>query len=271
MGSDHDMTSWKERIREAAQRDAERRKALSEAGRTSEASASNGDPLAAVKREAAIAAHEKAQADAMEEHLLTCGVGALESERLRKGLSGTWEACRTAREWWATPGSLVLLMMGATGTGKTLAAAERIAAIRMGYVDSELGNVWCWPSTLSERGLYVLAGDLATNSYYDVEAQKQKMRLLGAKLLVVDELGTEVMSAPWLALLDNVVDGRMRQKRRTILLSNLDAATFKGRYGERIAGRIRREGMAVSLGAVTLAKPRPPPEDVRAKAGGGES
>lgn len=222
---------------------------------------------------ARVAAHRQAQQEARAEHLISCGVGRLDVERLAAGLSAEWEACRVARTWWRTPEPL-LLLLGAPGTGKTLAASELVAACRLGYQDPELGDVWCWPSTVSERGHVVLSGELATSSYYGQDAEKQRHRLIGYRLLVIDELGTEVQSPPWQSLLDTLVNQRMRAKRKTVLLSNLDEDAFCARYGARVSRRIRDEGLAVSLGPVTMTRPRPlpPPRDGRAAAvGEGES
>lgn len=226
---------------------------------------SEGEAARALLRERALVAHRKDQDDVMEQHLLSCGVQRQEVAHLVQGLRPEWEACRVAREWWPSPSS-ILLLLGATGTGKTLAAAELIAQCRFGYVHPDFGETWAWPSTLSERGLFVLAGDLATTSYYGVDAEKQRSRLLGCRLLVIDELGTEVASAPWQSLLDTIVNQRMRAQRKTVLLSNLDKAGFKARYDDRITRRVRDEGQVVSLGSVTLTRT---PRDGRADAAGG--
>ena len=47
------------------------------------------------------------------------------------------------------------------------------------------------------------------------------------------------MGACALARFDSLVDARYAGQRRTIVTTNLDSESFKGRYGERVADRIR--------------------------------
>jgi DNA replication protein DnaC len=247
MISEGQPTPLRERVRQAAE--AARRRAEEE----------RGNPGLAAQRKAqreALAASEKAAHEArqwarMGEALEDCGLQAGEVAALRRGLSGDWEALREVRAWLKGP-EAHLLLLGAPGTGKTLAGAEAVASCRFWYMHPDWGRTWAWPEALGDCGLYVLSGDVATLSYYGKDTETWRRKLCGCRLLVVDELGTEVMSAGWQSLLDTIFNQRHRAQRKTLLLSNLDAADFKARYGARLARRVREEGRAVSLGAVTL-------------------
>lgn len=180
------------------------------------------------------------------EHLKAHGVGEREVGVLRAGPDFSVRALAEVREWLKGPLSH-LALVGECGTGKTVAGAWAVAQQRFWYQDSELGLCWAWPSTLSESGLMVLAGEAARVSYYGDEAEKLRRRLIRCRLLVLDELGVEVMSSGWFSLLNDVLNQRHRAERRTLLLANLTWAAFSERYGERVADRLREAGKVVSL------------------------
>lgn len=203
-------------------------------------------------QKAARAEHEAAKWAHAEDALTAYGLERKEVRRWRAGLSADWEALRAVRAWLKEPEVTHLLLIGATGTGKTLAGVEAVIDCRFWYEHPDFGRTWAWPDTIGTSGLFVLSGDVATLSYYGQDTAKWREKLCGCRLLVLDELGTEVMSAGWLSLLDTVINQRHRAGRKTLLLTNLDPATFKARYGERVARRVNEEGRALSLGAATL-------------------
>lgn len=240
--------SLMQRVREAAQ---EARRRAEAAARDPEEARRQKDAQEAA-RAAALAAYEDDQWAHAEEALTAYGLKRKEVRRWRAGLSEDWEALRAVRAWLKEPEVTHLLLIGATGTGKTLAGVEAVVSCRFWYAHPDFGRTWAWPDTIGTSGLFVLSGDVATLSYYGQDTAKWREKLCGCRLLVLDELGTEVMSAGWLSLLDTVINQRHRAGRKTLLLTNLDPATFKARYGERVARRVNEEGRALSLGAVTL-------------------
>lgn len=210
---------------------------------------------------AAQADHEAAQAAALPAHLERCGLGARDAAKVALGLSDSWgwveaergrvQALQSARDWWRGDKPL-LFLFGAPGTGKTLAAGALLAELRLEYHHPDWGLTWCWPSTVSEMGLFVLARELSTSPLFGSVADRLRERLCRCRLLVLDELGTEVMTEPWQSLCDTVVVRRHAAGLRTVLLSNVSGKDFTRRYGSRISRRIREDGQAVSLGAQTL-------------------
>jgi DNA replication protein DnaC len=148
---------------------------------------------------------------------------------------------KAARDFWASDKAF-LLFCGATGEGKTIAAVSLMAECRFPFHHPDFGATWCWPTTLSHRPRYELAGTLAQASHYGEAADDGRRRAITCKLLVIDELGAEVMTEPWLSRLEHIIDQRYRAKRRTVLVSNLNKKGFKDRYGARIARRIRDDG-----------------------------
>lgn len=217
-------------------------------------------------REAGRAEHEKRQAEEMDAFLERCGVEERERDLLMAGpLSPTWgqvqardeggkpvgqpfSAVTEARAFWRSPAETFLLFVGERGTGKTVAAAELCTYCRFGYQHPDLGAVWCWPHAISDAPLFRVASRLARMPTFGTEAEREKAQLRSCRLLVVDELGTELMTDPWLSLLQELVNDRYRAKRRTVLVANLTKRDFAKRYGSRVARRVEEAGRIVDLG-----------------------
>jgi DNA replication protein DnaC len=198
------------------------------------------------------AEHEaKCASDALA-HLVACGVGEKDAQRVLAGLDASWEAVKQARAFYTQKEKLLLLLYGQTGTGKTFAAIELITLLRFGFIHPEFGNTWVWPSAITRRGRYVTADYLAGRSAFGEDVRKENERLRAYRLLVIDECGREVMTPAWASCFEALVSDRHRAGLKTVLLSNCEAAVFKQQYGERIARRIREDGTAVNLGAKTL-------------------
>lgn len=202
--------------------------------------------------------HEQEQAAARGPYLTSCGVGDRERDLLLEGLSADaskWPCVKLVREWWKNPRQCLLLQYGASGTGKTAAACEPFLELHLTYDHPDFGKTRAYPAVPSQRPKYVVAGDLATGSSFGERAERTFNALTRYRYLVIDELGMEVMTAPWLSLLERIVVERHRYKRKTALLGNCDLDTFKKRYGEtdkaegRIMRRVRTDGLMINAGA----------------------
>lgn len=127
-------------------------------------------------------------------------------------------------------GAELLVLSGAAGSGKTAAS--------------------CWWLMQSPRGVrdprFTTAARLARLSKFDSEAMGEVLR---AGRLVIDDLAVEYSDEKgfFLSLLDEIVNERYAEKLPTLITTNIDAATFKARCGERIADRVREAGRFVSL------------------------
>jgi DNA replication protein DnaC len=123
---------------------------------------------------------------------------------------------------WLRSESWCLVMSGDPGCGKTVAAA---------YACAHLGGC-----------AWISAAELMRMSMYDSGAWTQ---LATCKLLVVDDLGSEFVDGPgsMLARLDGVLDDRYRREKKTLITTNLSPSSFKQRYKERIADRVRDGGL----------------------------
>lgn len=168
--------------------------------------------------------------DAREAKVRAAMVAALEiPPRLLALVTGRLDST-PAMEALADP-HLLTCLSGNPGNGKTVAAAS-----------------WLYGRSV---GLFVKAAAMARWERYD---QRQMARLLGARALVLDDLGTEYADAKgnFAALFDELLDYRYDHGLPLVVTTNLDAEAFKERYGERIADRIREVGRFVSLGNESL-------------------
>lgn len=188
----------------------------------------------AERRQREGAALRKAQRQAVAQ----LGIPEKHMELLRSGLGRETHTMRVLAE----PAVLTVLS-GTPGCGKTVAAAAWL----WDWVHDE--NSWKpdedQPQLLG-RGLFVSAAKLSRWHRYEDAAMD---KLLLATRLVVDDLGVEYLDdkGNYMALLDEVIHERHANGRATVMTTNLGAPEFRGRYGERIADRIREDGRFVSI------------------------
>ena len=131
-----------------------------------------------------------------------------------------------------------LVLTGSCGTGKTHLAcaianhliAEHASAVVYATVPElsrEVRDTYRRDSQRNEKG--VIAD------------------LMAPELLIIDEVGAHKCSDHELQLIFDVVDGRYRQLRSTILISNLTTAELQDLLGERVMERFRECGTVVAF------------------------
>ena len=142
---------------------------------------------------------------------------------IEAGLRDT--TARAAVSAWDRDQRCFLVLAGAKGSGKTVAACEAIYAA---------------------YGRFAPVADLVRAGQYNTEALDE---LASAGLLVLDDLGTEYVDAKgfFLASLDWLVNARYSNEKATIITTNLPAKAFAERYGERVADRLREAGQYVEI------------------------
>ena len=125
-----------------------------------------------------------------------------------------------------------LFLTGAPGLGKTFLSA-------------------CIARTVSESGFSVVY-DTAAHVFEQFEAQKFSReedeeisadveRVLQCDLLILDDLGTEMVTAFVQSALYRIVNTRLMEKKSTILNTNLTPGELGRRYSPQIASRIEGE------------------------------
>lgn len=147
--------------------------------------------------------------------------------RVEAGLEDT-ESTAVFEEWEAAPKSWCLLIMGGVGCGKSTAAGNH--AFRQALLGGSLPR-------------WVRAVEASRLSGFGADALARFDAWRECSLLVIDDMGTEMLTPTWQQALDDILDYRYQHSLRTVLPTNLTAVEFKARYGARISDRIREEGM----------------------------
>lgn len=132
--------------------------------------------------------------------------------------------------------STTTVLSGGTGCGKTVAAAG-----------------WLFHAARDSRtrGVWVTGARIAR---WDRYSNREMDKLLLPPRLVVDDLGGEFLDdrGSFMALLEELINERYACERPTVLTTNLNAAAFKARYGERVADRIRDDGKFVVIASGSM-------------------
>lgn len=121
-----------------------------------------------------------------------------------------------------------VLFFGGTGLGKT-------------HLSTAIAK------TVIEKGYYVIY-ETATNIFSDFESDRFRDRYAGEEpvskkymecdLLIIDDLGTEVVTNFTVSCLYNLVNTRLNKKLPSILSTNLNSAEIRKLYNDRITSRL---------------------------------
>lgn len=171
------------------------------------------------------------------------GIPAKEAMLVMKGLYDT-EILTFTKDWLSAAHSdardapNMLVLAGPKGVGKTLAAAWA-----MFHADPALPFGQRWKTENAPRFRHI--NDLTEIIARKGEAETDRAERSGAKntkCLVVDDVGAEYSTEPFLAFFDAVMNARYGSMGLTILTTNLTAEQFATRYGPRLYDRIRGRG-----------------------------
>lgn len=117
-----------------------------------------------------------------------------------------------------------LLFIGKTGLGKThLSLAVVSGVIEKGYL----------PIYGSAENLF----SSIENEKFSGEGKGTYDSILNCDLLVIDDLGTEMVTAFTKSALYNIVNTRLLSRKPTVINTNLSMREIQNLYGERIASR----------------------------------
>lgn len=139
------------------------------------------------------------------------------------GALDTTSAVEAVASWQA--GDLFLVLAGPAGTGKTTAAAN-----------------WLWRRRHVEGALFIRAAEVRRLNWFDSDAVA---RVLGAPLLVCDDLGAELSGSDWPAKVDELISRRDADESGTIVTTNLVPDQLRATLGARAMDRITGRGRIV--------------------------
>ena len=129
-----------------------------------------------------------------------------------------------------TPDSKNVLFLGGVGVGKThLSLAIANVVINRGY------------SVVFGTSQNIVS-DLQSEEFNDGrEQQYYKRAVFNCDLLVIDDLGTEVLNPSRVAILYNIINSRLLSKLPTIITTNFTLDELEEKYDQRIYSRITGE------------------------------
>lgn len=151
----------------------------------------------------------------------------------RENMEMVREICGSyARSFSAGSGNL--LFTGAPGLGKTFLSA-------------------CIARVVSERGFSVVydtaahifqhfeSGKFGRENPYDGDPEREINRYLNCDLLIMDDLGTEMLTSFVQATVYRLVNERLLSRKSTLLSTNLSVPELGRRYGEAVLSRLQGE------------------------------
>jgi len=124
-----------------------------------------------------------------------------------------------------------LILAGGPGRMKTTLA---VAVLRQLLETDDRGSGYMVPMASLLDNLYTM------RSLYKEEAARYEDRIRKCDILVIDDLGAENATAPWvLAKVDSIITERYNRMLPVIITTNLSQQDLQGTYGGRIIDRLR--------------------------------
>lgn len=160
-----------------------------------------------------------------EEYTPSLGISA------RENMDWVYNTCRKYAENFG-PESGSLLLSGAPGLGKThlsAAIAREVSGDGWSVVYDTAGHIF---QQFETQKFGREEGD---------EASADVDRVMNCDLLILDDLGTEMTTAFVQSALYQIINGRLMEKKATILNTNLKVEDISRRYSPQIASRIEGE------------------------------
>lgn len=178
----------------------------------------------------------------------TVGLGSALAEGFRRQRAGTLDMSHARshlqREEVITP-QRVRSVLGMDW--ETFQANEKIqpgvcaAQVRAAFAAEQPWDFELCPVSFTFWG----AGERARRQIFGKEAEADIERARSCDILVLDDLGAEIINekAPWLAIVNEIVNARYEHSLVTVLTTNKKLKEFSGRYGERVADRFIEAGV----------------------------
>lgn len=148
----------------------------------------------------------------------------------RENMDRIKRTCRRFAEQFGQKGGN-LLLTGAPGLGKT----HLSAAIAREVSDEGYSVVYDTAGQVFQRF------EAQKFGREDGQADTDVDRVLSCDLLILDDLGTEMTTSFVQSALYQIVNGRLLEKRSTIISTNLKPTELERRYSSQIASRIEGE------------------------------
>ncbi len=151
----------------------------------------------------------------------------------RESMKQVFDGCRKFAQNFPDV-SANLFLRGGTGLGKTFLSAC------IARVVAEKGYSVCYDTAAS--ALEAFERQKFSRSPEDSEAASVRVqRMLSCDLMILDDLGTEMVTPMSLSALYTLINSRLNSGQRTVISSNCDDAELERRYTPQICSRIHGE------------------------------
>ncbi len=127
-----------------------------------------------------------------------------------------------------------LLFTGAPGLGKTFLSA----CIAREVSDHGFSVVYDTAAHIFQQ---FESGKFGRENPYEEDPDREINRYLNCDLLIMDDLGTEMLTSFVQSTVYRIVNDRLLSRRRTVLSTNLTVEEIARRYGEAVRSRIEGE------------------------------
>ena len=146
---------------------------------------------------------------------------------IRTVMAKNFDICfQYARNFGTESGNL--LLSGNTGLGKTfLSACIAREVATKGF------------SVAYESAVHLFSNMERAKFENDAQAREKVQRYTDCDLLIIDDLGTEIVGQFTLTALYTIINDRILRQKATIISTNLDIDTIKSRYNLQITSRLR--------------------------------
>ncbi len=157
----------------------------------------------------------------------------LYDESARPKMERVFQVCRTFAQTFR-PGTMNLLLQGGTGLGKTYLSAC-IARVVAGA-----GYAVAYETAASALDAFECAKFQRSSTDGEAAAQRVE-QYLGCDLMILDDLGTEMITAYSTSALYTLINTRLTRKKATIISTNCSNEELQKKYTPQILSRIEGE------------------------------
>ena len=154
-------------------------------------------------------------------------------ESARPKMERVFQVCRTFAQTFR-PGTMNLLLQGGTGLGKTYLSAC-IARVVAGA-----GYAVAYETAASALDAFECAKFQRSSADGEAAAQRVE-QYLGCDLMILDDLGTEMITAYSTSALYTLINTRLTRKKATIISTNCSNEELQKKYTPQILSRIAGE------------------------------
>lgn len=148
----------------------------------------------------------------------------------RSRMERVFRVCRAYADGF-TAESSNLLFTGAPGLGKTFLSAA------IARVVAENGFSVAYDTVSGLLNVFEKE-KFSRDEDEQADAASRVRQLLSCDLLILDDLGTELSTAFTQSALYNLIDGRLRSGKKTVISTNLNRDGIAGRYGAQLTSRL---------------------------------